>query len=62
MKYKIEVERTFAGKQFENLKPKISVEYDSEDTAPNTSEVVGKLASELEVAGAKWKEEQLGKS
>lgn len=57
---KIEVERTFAGKQYENLKPKAVLEYDSEDEAPDVAAIMADLIIPIEEVGKKWKEEQLG--
>ncbi len=60
MKLKFELERTFAGKQYENLKPRIVLEY-GEDEQVNLDKAIDKAIATVEKIGAKWQDEQLGK-
>jgi hypothetical protein len=57
MRLELEVERTFAGKQYENLKPKLKLSFEDDDTAPDIEKEYGKLINHIENIGRAWQEE-----
>lgn len=57
MKYVIEVERTFAGKQYENLKPCLRLEFDESERVQakaDTAQILKDMTNTIEAFGASW--------
>lgn len=62
MKVQLELERTFAGKQYENLKPKLILESDEGVTPEQIEQEAKNMIDVIEKIGKEWQEGQLGKS